>query len=102
MKNMSNGAAGAGNIGSPSADPFKGPTRRKLFGQVGATFAAGMIGRDAVAFGQSGRNGDGAGGARNIDPPGAASNSRVHQSFALRLSAARNEAQIPVPPHTTN
>jgi hypothetical protein len=102
MKDMSNGAAGAGNIGSPSADPFKGPTRRKLFGQVGATFAAGMIGRDAVAFGQSGRSGDGAGGARNIDPPGAASNSRVHQSFALRLSAARHEAQIPVPPHTTN
>jgi hypothetical protein len=102
MKDVSNGAAGAGNTGRPSADPSKGPTRRKLFGQVGATFAAGMLGRDASVFGQSTRSGDGAGGARNIDPPEAASNSRVHQSFALRASIARNEAGISVPPHTTN
>jgi hypothetical protein len=94
MKDVSNSAAGTGNAGSPFPQTPKSPTRRKIFGQIGATFAAGMLARDASASGQSSNS-------SKQDTP-EISNSRVHNAFALRTSAARNEARIPVPPHTTN
>jgi hypothetical protein len=102
MKDVSNSARGAGQAGSPSTETPKGSTRRKLLGQVGATFAAGMFGRNASASGQSSSGAFGAAGASNVDAPEGVSNSRVHKSFALRISAAMNEARIPVPPHTTD
>jgi len=102
MKDVSNSARGAGHAGSPSTETPKGSTRRKLLGQVGATFAAGMLGRTASASGQSSSSAGGAAGANNVDSPEGVSNSRVHKAFALRVSAAMNEARIPVPPHTAN
>ena len=102
MKDVSNSAPCSGDTGSPSTETHKGPTRRKLFGQVGATFAAGMFARGSSASGQSSSSAFGAGGASNVAALEGVHNSRVRQSFALRVGAAMNEAQIPVPPHTTN
>ncbi len=102
MKDVSNSAPRAGHAGSPSPETFKGSTRRKLLGQIGATFAAGVLARDAPASGQS-RSGAGDGAVtNNFDGHEGVSNSRVRKSFALRVSAATNEARIPIPPHTTN
>jgi hypothetical protein len=98
MKDVSNSARGAGNAGHSSTETPKGSTRRKLLIQAGATLAAGMLGRDASASGQSSRSAAGAAS----DAPEGVTNSRVHKSFALRVGAAMNEARIPVPPHTTN
>ena len=103
MKDVSdNDARGSGHTGSSSAETPKGSSRRKLLGQIGATFAAGMFVRDASASGQSNSSGFGAAGASNVGAPGGVNNSRVYKSLALRGSAAINESQIPVPPHTTN
>jgi hypothetical protein len=101
MKYVSNSTRSAGDAGTPPEMP-KGSTRRKLLGQIGATFAAGMLARDASASGQSSNSARGAAAAGNSDAAEEISNSRVHKAFALRVSAARNEARIPVPPHTTN
>ncbi|WP_051978991.1 vanadium-dependent haloperoxidase [Edaphobacter aggregans] len=102
MKNESNTAPGAAKAGSPSPKGPKDSTRRKLLSQIGATFAAGMLARDASASGQSRSSaGDGA-ATSDVDAPEGISNSRVHKSFALRVSATTNEARIPTPPHSTN
>ena len=103
MKDVSNNdARGSGHTGNPSTETPKGSSRRKLLGQIGATFAAGMLVRDASASGQSSNSGFGGAGASNVGAPGGVNNSRAFKSLALRGSAAINESQIPVPPHTTN
>jgi hypothetical protein len=60
-----------------------------------------MIARDASASGQSSNSAKDAAAASSVDAPEEI-NSRVHKAFALRVSTARNEARIAVPPHTTN
>jgi hypothetical protein len=102
MTDVKNSAHCAGHAEGPATETPKGSSRRKLLGQIGATFAAGMLARDASASGQSSSHASGAAAAGDDDAPEGGSNSRVHKSFALRVSAARNEARIPVPPHTTN
>ena len=102
MTDVRNSACCAGHAEGRATETPKGSTRRKLLGQIGATVAAGMLARDASASGQSSGHASGAAAAGNDDAPEGVSNSRVHKSFALRVSAARNEARIPVPPHTTN
>jgi hypothetical protein len=101
MTDVRNSAHCAGHAEGPATETPKGSTRRKLLGQIGASFAAGLLAHDASASGQSSSHASGA-AAGNDDAPYGVSNSRVHKSFALRVSAARNEARIPVPPHTTN
>src|SRR5438105_2700152 len=102
MMDVKNSAHCAGHAEGPATETPKGSTRRKLLGQIGASFAAGMLARDASASGQSSSHASGGAAAGNDDAPEGVGNSRVLQSFALRVSAARNEARIPVPPHTTN
>lgn len=77
----------------------KGPSRRKFIGQIGAVLAGGaVLGKAAAASAQNYNPAIGDGIAQLPD----ATNKRVQQSFAQRLAAAKREAQIPVPPHTTN
>jgi hypothetical protein len=102
MKDVNNSAGCAGYAGSVSTETPKGSSRRKLLGQIGVTFAAGMLGRDASASGQSSNSAFGSAGESNFAPPAGVNNSRARKSFALRVGAAINESQIPVPPHTTN
>ena len=74
------------------------PSRRKFLGQVGAALAGGVVlAKGAAVSAQTIRPsiGDGVAQAPTIDP-------RVKQSYALRKATALVEAQIPVPPHTTN
>ena len=99
MKDVCHSADCPSNAGNSSTETPKGSTRRKLLGQIGVTFAAGILGRDATASGQSS---NGSAGEGNLAPPSGVSNSRVHKSLALRVGAAMNESQIPVPLHTTN
>ncbi len=98
--NQKNTVANVAETGNPSANnAAKGSSRRKFLGQVGAALTGGVVlGKAALASAQS-KNavlGDG------ISAPGNAADSRVRQCFAIRLAAAREEAGIPVPPHTTN
>ena len=102
MKDVSNSAPRAGHAGSAPPTTPNNSTRRKLLGQIGATFAASMLARDASASGQSRSSASDGAVANNFDGHEGVSNSRVHKSFALRVSAATNEARIPIPPHTTN
>ena len=102
MSDVSKSASFSGNAASSPTEMPKGPTRRKLLGQVGATFAAGMLARGGSASGQSSSSAFGADGGSNVAALEGVHNSRVRKSFALRVGAAMNEAQIPVPPHTTN
>src|SRR6476620_841493 len=86
--------------GKPSdSNAAKVSSRRKFLGQVGAALAGGaVLGKAAVASGQEYNR---AVGDTN-DLLSGMSDPRVRQSFALRLEAARRDALIPVPPHTTN
>ena len=102
MKDVTDSADWAGNAGNSSTEMPKGSTRRNLLGQIGVTFAAGMLGRNATASGQSSSSAFGAIGAGDVAAPAGVNNLRVSKSLALRVGAANNESQIPVPPHTTN
>lgn len=74
-------------------------SRRKFLGQVGAALAGGAIlGKAAVASGQDYNRA----GGDTIALPSGMSDPRVRQAFAIRFDAATRNAQIPVPPHTTN
>ena len=86
--------------GSPSANnAAKGSSRRKFLGQVGAALTGGMVlGKATLASARSDNPSFGDG----ITAPGHATDSRVRQSFALRLATAKDEAHIPAAPQTTN
>ena len=101
MKNESNTAPGTPNAGSPSPKTPKDSPRRKLLGRIGATFAAGMLARDASASDHSRSSARDGAVASNVGGPEGIS-TRVNKSFALRVSAATTESRIPIPPHTTN
>jgi hypothetical protein len=101
MTDVTDSTVCAGYEKSESTETRKGSTRRKLLGQMGAAFAAGVLACEASASAQSNKHANGASAKGNDDAPGE-SNSRVHKSYALRVGAAKNEAGIPVPPHTTN
>ncbi|MGB7555814.1 MAG: vanadium-dependent haloperoxidase [Candidatus Korobacteraceae bacterium] len=75
--------------------------RRRFLGQAGAaaTIAAGALAAPSAAFAQSGSRSP---GLEHISPPAGVTNNRVMQSFVNRVTAATEEALIPVPPHTTN
>ncbi len=78
----------------PRAD--KGPSRRKFLSQVTAALATGaVLGKIPQAAAQA-ANGNG------LDAPAATTDARLRQAYSIRVAAARKEAQIPVPPHTTN
>ena len=84
--------------GSPRHSVTNGTSRRKFLSQVGAALAGGAVfGKAALASGQSspGVIGDGTVTETISDP-------RVRQSYVIRKATAAAEAQIPVPPHTTN
>ncbi len=88
MKDVSNNdARGSCHTGNPSTETPKGSSRRKLLGQIGATFAAGMLVRDASASGQSSNSGFGGAGASNVGAPGGVNNLRVLS--LLHCAAAR-------------
>ncbi len=73
----------------------KGSSRRKFLSQVTAALATGaVLGKIPQAVAQS-DHGNG------LAAP-AATDARVRQAYAIRVAAAAKEAQIPVPPHTTN
>jgi hypothetical protein len=77
----------------------KGSSRRKFLSQVSAALAAGVVlGKVPVvsAESESSTIGDG------VRPPPGVINSRVRESFVIRVATASKEALIPVPPHTTN
>src|SRR5271169_599662 len=76
-----------------------GLNRRRFLGQAGAAAAVvtGALAARSAAFGQSSYF---AGNQQGRYP--GSNNRRVVQSFADRLTAATQEALIPVPPHTTN
>jgi hypothetical protein len=99
MKDVRNCGGGVRDAELGTGEALKGSNRRKFLGQVGATVAAGMLGGAATASGQSTR---GSAGASNIAVTTGGNNERVRKSFALRVGAAMKEAEIPVPPHTTN
>jgi hypothetical protein len=101
MKDVRKSARGVLDSGEPSIETFKTSNRRKFLGQVGATVAAGMLGGAIKASGQS-TGGGSARGAGGAGAPARTNDARVRKSFALRVGAATTEAQIPVPPHTTN
>jgi hypothetical protein len=74
-------------------------SRRSFIGRLGiASVAAGVLG-SAVDIDAESRA-TGISGASNV--AGYSSNERVSRSFNLRVTAAEQESQIPVPPHTTN
>ena len=98
--NEKNAVADVTEIGKPSGNnAAKVSSRRKFLGQVGAALAGGaVLGKAAVASAQDYNRAVGDTNALlggGFDP-------RVTQSFAIRIGAATAEAQIPVPPHTTN
>src|SRR5437870_1382204 len=84
------------SLGSNAA---KVSSRRKFLGQVGAALTGGVVlGKAALASAQSNNRALGDG----ISAPGRATDSRVRQSFAIRLATAREEARIPAASQTTN
>jgi hypothetical protein len=84
---------------SPQTPAEKGPSRRKFLTQVSAALAGGAIlGKAATASAQNYNPAIGDG----LTTPNGANDPRVLESFAIRVGTARKEAQIPVPPHTTN
>jgi hypothetical protein len=97
--NKKNSIANQTEKGEPNGNnAFKGSSRRKFLGQVGAALTGGAIlGKAALASAQSSntRLTEAVGAAGRADP-------RIRRAFAIRLATANNEAQIPVPPHTTN
>jgi len=80
-------------------NPTRGPSRRKFLGQVGAALTGGaVLGKAALASATS-ENG---GFVDRTNAPGHGHDSRVQQSFQIRLRAAQDEAHIPAAPQTTN
>ena len=107
MKNMRKSVRGGRGLGRDVAKPIEQVTssnRRNFLGQIGATVAAGVLSAAVKASGESSREGGGGQrtGGSNVAAPSGVSNARVLRSFELRVNAAIAEAQIPVPPHTTN
>ena len=98
--NEKNTVADVTETGNSSANnAAKGSSRRKFLGQVGAALTGGVVlGKAALASAQSDNPALGDG----ISAPGRATDSRVRQSFAIRLATAREEARIPAAPQTTN
>ncbi len=98
--NEKNGVANGKETGKPSANNVvKAPSRRKFLGQVGAALTgSALLGKAVLASAQSSNANLGDG----ILVPGARGNPRVRRCFAIRLASANQQAQIPVPPHTTN
>jgi len=79
----------------------KAPSRRNFLGKMGtATLAADVLGSAANALAQAdiviGSAGDSAKGTE-----GRASN-RVQEALRIRTTAAENDTELPIPPHTTN
>ncbi|HEY2710949.1 MAG TPA: vanadium-dependent haloperoxidase [Chthoniobacterales bacterium] len=69
------------------------PSRRKFISQIGAVLAgSAVLGKVSQASAQSEGLGE---VATSTDP-------RVQQFYRIRVSTAKTEALIPVPPHTTN
>jgi hypothetical protein len=96
-KNIATDVTETGNPSSNNA--AKGSSRRKFLGQVGAALTGGVVlGKAALASAQSNNSALGDG----IIAPGHATDSRVRQSFGIRLASAREEARIPAAPQTTN
>jgi hypothetical protein len=95
-----NTVADVTKTGSPLAhNAAKGSSRRKFLGQVGAVLTGGMVlGKATLASARS----DNSGFGDKIIAPGHGHDSRVQESFQIRLACARQESHIPVPPHTTN
>ena len=87
-------------LAKPSANnAVKVPTRRKFLGQVGAALTgSALLGKGAFASASS----DNSSFEDAIPAPGHGDNSRVRESFQIRLTAARDEAHIPAAPQTTN
>ena len=75
-------------------------SRRKFLGNMGmATVAAGVLGKNPIAFAQS-RQRSGSSIADSEFSP--ALGGRVQHALNLRVAAALKDSRIPVPPHTTN
>jgi hypothetical protein len=99
--NKKNTAADVTETGNPSANNAvnRGSSRRKFLGQIGAALAGGAVfGKVAVASAQDYNLAVG----DTEDPLHEETDSRVRQSFNLRLEAATREAHNHVPAHTTN
>lgn len=85
--------------GSSQHAASKYPSRRKFLSQISAALAGGAVLSKATgASAQTSLSvlGDGA------QTPGNSLDPRVRQSYTIRKAAASAEANIPVPPHTTN
>jgi hypothetical protein len=96
--NEKNSVANANETGKPG-NTVKAPSRRKFLGQVGAALTgSALLGKAAFASASS----DDSSFKDAILAPGHGNNSRVRQSFQIRLRAARDEAHIPAAPQTTN
>ena len=75
-------------------------SRRKFLGNMGmATVAAGVLGRNLIAFAQSRQRSGSAIADSEVSP---ALGGRVQHAFNLRVATAQKDFRIPVPPHTTN
>jgi len=102
MKRPSEHSESSETLPSPQ-DPEVRPTspsRRRFMGKMGGAAAAaatvGAIGLSPL-LDSAGTRAEAATG-----PSSAGSGSRVSKSLALRVQVATRDAQIPVPPHTTN
>jgi len=84
----------------------EGASRRKFLSKAGtatavaAAASVGVLGNSAKILAQADSDVGSAGGSGNTD--GGGSRDRVHDARAIRISAAKNDAALPVPPHTTN
>ena len=93
-------------INELEVDPNEGPadssthgiSRRSFIGRIGmASVAAGMLGSPSTALAESGA------AQMPVGPSVTSlSNTRVRESFVLRILSATLESQVPVPPHKTN
>jgi hypothetical protein len=76
------------------------PSRRKFLSKMGtATVAAGVLGNAPSALAETGRATGAADGPVKV---GGDCDNRVQQALSIRTTAARNDALLPIPPHTTN
>ena len=84
----------------------KGASRRNFVGKAGTATAAmaaasvGVLGNAPKALAQAGGVIGSAGRSGNANAGG--SHGRVREARVIRISAAHNDAALPVPPHTTN
>jgi hypothetical protein len=75
-------------------------SRRKFLGNMGmATVAAGVLGKNPIAFAQSRQRSGSAIADGEVSP---ALGGRVQHALNLRVATAQKDSRIPVPPHTTN